>query len=54
VAKYVKRYGSVKSDMIEAVRQYASDVRERKFPAAEHEYGIEQRELAKLRMALGE
>jgi 3-methyl-2-oxobutanoate hydroxymethyltransferase len=48
VARYVKRYASVKSTMIDAVAQYATDVRARKFPGPEHEYRMEPSEIARL------
>ncbi|MDI3256275.1 MAG: 3-methyl-2-oxobutanoate hydroxymethyltransferase [Kyrpidia sp.] len=36
--KFVKRYADFAGAAAEAVRQYASDVRERRFPAVEHVY----------------
>jgi 3-methyl-2-oxobutanoate hydroxymethyltransferase len=41
VPRYVKRYAETKAAMIEAVRQYASDVRGRRFPGPEHVYRME-------------
>lgn len=49
VPRYVKQYASVKSDMVAAVTRYAADVRERRFPGPENEYGIDPSELKRLR-----
>jgi hypothetical protein len=38
--------------MIAALRRFANEVREGDYPGAEHEYGIEDGELAKLRRSL--
>ena len=54
VPKFVKQYASMKAEMIEAVKQYAADVRERKFPGTEHSYGIDEGELARFRTMLGQ
>jgi 3-methyl-2-oxobutanoate hydroxymethyltransferase len=40
VPKFVRRYASLKDDATEAVRRYAADVRERRFPGAEESYGM--------------
>jgi 3-methyl-2-oxobutanoate hydroxymethyltransferase len=40
VPKFVKRYGDLAGGIRKAVEDYASDVRERKFPAAEHTYAL--------------
>jgi 3-methyl-2-oxobutanoate hydroxymethyltransferase len=50
--RFVKQYAQVSEEMIAAVRRFADEVREGEYPAAEHEYGIEERELAKLRKSL--
>ena len=52
VPRYVKRYASMKGEMIDAVRRYAEDVRARRFPAAEHEYRMDPSEIEKLRASL--
>ena len=52
VPRYVRQYASVKADMIDAVSRYAADVRARKFPAPENEYGIESSELERLKARL--
>ena len=49
VPRYVKRYAELKSAMIDAVSRYAADVRARRFPGPEHEYRMDEREVAKLR-----
>jgi 3-methyl-2-oxobutanoate hydroxymethyltransferase len=36
--KFVRRYGDVKSEIVQAVRAYADDVRARRFPAAAETY----------------
>ena len=49
VPRYVKQYASVKSDMVQAVARYATDVRGRRFPGPENEYAIDSSELKRLR-----
>ncbi|HKW09002.1 MAG TPA: 3-methyl-2-oxobutanoate hydroxymethyltransferase, partial [Gemmatimonadaceae bacterium] len=48
IPRYVKRYAELKSEMIDAVRRYASDVRSRTFPGRENEYRMEETEREKL------
>ena len=52
VPRYVKRYAELKTSMIDAVARYASEVRARQFPGAEHQYrmeaGEEERFVARL------
>ena len=43
--RFVKRYADVKREMVEGMRAYADEVRERRFPAAEHTYSIDPDEL---------
>lgn len=52
--RFVKRYARLLPEMVEAVRAFASDVRERRYPSAEHEYPIDAEELQELRRQLGE
>jgi 3-methyl-2-oxobutanoate hydroxymethyltransferase len=52
VPRYVRRYATVKAEMIEAVARYASDVRAGKFPGPENEYGMDDAELSRLRVEL--
>jgi 3-methyl-2-oxobutanoate hydroxymethyltransferase len=49
VPRFAKRYASVKQAMVEGVRAYAADVRERRFPADEHTYRIAPDELERFR-----
>jgi 3-methyl-2-oxobutanoate hydroxymethyltransferase len=51
--RFVKRYARLLPEMVDAVRAFASDVRERRYPSAEHEYGIDEQELGRLRSFLG-
>ena len=50
--RFVKRYARLLPEMVDAVRAFASDVRERRYPSAEHEYGMDEQELASLRSYL--
>jgi 3-methyl-2-oxobutanoate hydroxymethyltransferase len=47
--KFVKPYAELRSEMLRAVGEYASEVRERSFPRAEHTYSIEPDELEAFR-----
>jgi 3-methyl-2-oxobutanoate hydroxymethyltransferase len=47
--RFVKRFAEVKREMVEGVRAYADEVRERRFPAAEHTYSIPDEELERFR-----
>jgi 3-methyl-2-oxobutanoate hydroxymethyltransferase len=49
VPRFAKRYASVKQAMVEGVRAYAAEVRERRFPEEEHTYGIAPEELERFR-----
>jgi 3-methyl-2-oxobutanoate hydroxymethyltransferase len=51
--RFVKRYARLLPEMVDAVRAFASDVRDRRYPSAEHEYGMDEQELASLRSYLG-
>jgi len=49
--KFTKRYAQLSDSAVEALRRYATEVREGKFPDADHSYGMkpeEQEELARL------
>jgi 3-methyl-2-oxobutanoate hydroxymethyltransferase len=50
--RFAKRYAALKGDMIAAVAEYSSDVRERRFPAPEHCYSIDPEELTSFRERL--
>jgi 3-methyl-2-oxobutanoate hydroxymethyltransferase len=52
VARFVKRYGEVKAQMVAGVAEYAADVRAGSFPAPEHTYSIDDEELARFRAEL--
>jgi 3-methyl-2-oxobutanoate hydroxymethyltransferase len=52
VARFVKRYGEIKAQMVAGVAQYAADVRSGAFPGPEHSYSIDEEELAGFRAAL--
>ena len=45
-ARFVQRYADIQSEMDAGVAAYAADVRERRYPAREHCYGIKEHELA--------
>ena len=48
---FTKRYAQISDVATEALRRYAAEVREGKFPDAEHSYGMkpeEEKELARL------
>jgi 3-methyl-2-oxobutanoate hydroxymethyltransferase len=47
--RFVKRFAEVMQEMVEGVRAYAQEVREGRFPAAEHTYAIEPDELERFR-----
>jgi 3-methyl-2-oxobutanoate hydroxymethyltransferase len=47
--RFVKRYAELRREMVAGVRGYAEDVRNGSFPAAEHVYAVEPRELDELR-----
>jgi 3-methyl-2-oxobutanoate hydroxymethyltransferase len=49
--KFTKRYAQISEVAVSALKKYASEVREGKFPDAEHSYSMkpeEQEELARL------
>jgi len=48
-AKFVKRYAGLRSAAIDGVERYASEVRERVYPAAEHGYAMPEDEAARLK-----
>ena len=53
-ARFVKRYGNVREQMIAGVREYAEDVRTRRYPQPEHGYTMAPDELTRLRDLLAE
>ena len=50
--RFAKRYAELKAEMVDAVAQYADEVRTGAFPAPEHTYSIDEEELASFRRAL--
>ena len=53
-ARFVKRYAEVREQMIEGVRAFADDVRERRYPEPEHGYTMAPDEIERLHELLGE
>ena len=49
VAKFVRQFADVRSEMLKGVSAYAEAVRTREFPAPEHSYSIPPEELERLR-----
>ena len=47
--KLAKRYANVRQEMIDGIAAFADEVRERRFPAPEHVYGMAPGELERLR-----
>jgi 3-methyl-2-oxobutanoate hydroxymethyltransferase len=47
--KFAKRFAAVKAEMLRGVRDYADEVRTRRFPGPEHAYGIAPEELERFR-----
>ncbi len=50
--RFAKRYAELRTEMVAAVSEYASEVRARTFPGPEHTYSIDPGELAELRALL--
>jgi 3-methyl-2-oxobutanoate hydroxymethyltransferase len=48
-ARFVKRYANIQDEMDAGVAAFADDVRARRYPAPEHEYSIDARELDRFR-----
>jgi 3-methyl-2-oxobutanoate hydroxymethyltransferase len=51
-ARFVKRYGDVRSEMVRGVEAFAADVRERRYPEPEHGYTMAPDEAARLTQLL--
>jgi 3-methyl-2-oxobutanoate hydroxymethyltransferase len=45
--RFTKRFAEVRHAMVEGVQAFAEEVRERRFPTADHTYGIDPGELAR-------
>ena len=52
--RFVRRYADIRREMVAAVRAYADDVRNGRFPDEEHSYSIAPEELAEFRRYLEE
>jgi 3-methyl-2-oxobutanoate hydroxymethyltransferase len=50
-ARFVKRYANLQDEMDAGVAAFAADVRERRYPAPEHDYSIDQAELERFKTA---
>ena len=53
-ARFVKRYASVREEMIRGVSEYAREVRERRYPAPEHGYTMAPDEVERLHELINE
>jgi 3-methyl-2-oxobutanoate hydroxymethyltransferase len=51
-ARFVKRYGNVREQMIEGVTAFAEDVRTRRYPEPEHGYTMAPDEIERLQALL--
>ncbi len=51
--RFVKRYARLLPEMVDAVRAFASDVRAGRYPSDEHQYAIDDAELAELQRQFG-
>jgi 3-methyl-2-oxobutanoate hydroxymethyltransferase len=51
-ARFVQRYADLQADMNAGVAAYADEVRSRAYPAPEHGYSIDERELTEFRASL--
>jgi 3-methyl-2-oxobutanoate hydroxymethyltransferase len=52
--KFAKRYAELGPRCIEAIRQYAAEVREHRFPDAEHSYHMKEGQVERLRELLAQ
>jgi 3-methyl-2-oxobutanoate hydroxymethyltransferase len=52
VGRFVKRYADIKQQMIEGVRAFAEDVRERRYPEPEHGYTMAPDEVERMHSLL--
>jgi 3-methyl-2-oxobutanoate hydroxymethyltransferase len=51
--RFVKRYAHLRAEMVGAVTTFAAEVRDGRYPREEHEYGIDEAELERIREVLG-
>ncbi|MFM8888597.1 MAG: 3-methyl-2-oxobutanoate hydroxymethyltransferase [Solirubrobacterales bacterium] len=54
MARFVKQYGDARGAMLESVRDYAREVRDRSFPGPDHVYSVDPGELDEFRRRLEE
>ena len=54
MARFVKRFGDARGELLASVEAYAEEVRNRSFPAAEHVYSVDPAELEAFRKRLEE
>jgi 3-methyl-2-oxobutanoate hydroxymethyltransferase len=52
--RFVKPYAQLRGEMIAAVRRFANEVRDGRYPDEKHTYGIDESELARVRQVLGD
>jgi 3-methyl-2-oxobutanoate hydroxymethyltransferase len=52
--RFAKRYADVKAEMVAGVAQYAAEVRRHAFPGPEHVYSIDDDELDRFLVGLGD
>jgi 3-methyl-2-oxobutanoate hydroxymethyltransferase len=52
VARFVRQYARGRADQVKAVKQWAEDVRSRRFPSDAEAYGIPAEEMARVRRTL--
>jgi 3-methyl-2-oxobutanoate hydroxymethyltransferase len=50
--RFAKRYAEIKAQMVAGVAEYAAEVRQGQFPAAQHTYSIDEAELDQFRATL--
>jgi 3-methyl-2-oxobutanoate hydroxymethyltransferase len=53
-ARFVKRYGNIREQMIKGVSEFAADVRARRYPEPEHGYTMAPDEIERMHALLGE
>ena len=53
-ARFVQRYADIQTEMDAGIAAFATDVRERRYPAAEHSYSVQEQELAEFREQLAQ
>lgn len=51
--RFVKKYASLHDTMVDALKSYNQEVRDRIFPSTEHQFGMKEEVLAELKKELG-